>query len=182
MGFGRSEEADKLVYKIIESSEKPLVIDADGINAVSGNIDILKRLKVKGIITPHPMEMSRLTGMSVSEIQDSRQETAIAFSGKYNVVTVLKGANTVVADSDGSLYINKTGNPGMATGGSGDVLSGILSGICASNDASLIENVIAGAYINGIAGEISRDESTDISMSAYDTALNVKKAITKIIK
>ncbi len=179
MGFGQSEECRKLVYDIIERAEKPLVIDADGINAVSGNIDILKKLKVKAVITPHPMEMSRLTGKSVSEIQEKRLKTALCFSEKYNVVTVLKGEHTVVADTDGKYYINETGNPGMATGGSGDVLTGMIASFIGQG-LSQFESSVLSVYLHGRAGDMAAYELGEYSLIASDILDKIPLALKEL--
>lgn len=180
MGFGQGEEINKLVYDIIENAEKPLVIDADGINAVSGNIDILEKLKVKAVITPHPMEMSRLTGKSISEIQKDRLGTALCFSEKYNVVTVLKGEHTVVADTDGSYYINETGNPGMATGGSGDVLTGMIASFVGQG-LSQFEASLLSVYLHGRAGDLAAEELGEHSVIASDILGKIPLAIKELV-
>ena len=132
-----------------------------------------------------PLEVQELvsarTGVPVSEIQSNREKYAKEFAAQYGVTILLKGHHTIITNGE-EVFVNPTGSSALAKGGSGDVLSGILSGICASNDASLIENVAIGAYINGYAGELARDELCDISMSAYDTAKNVGAAISKLIR
>lgn len=154
-GLGMTEDTVKLVQNIILNSNKPIILDADGINAVSLNINILKESSAPLILTPHPGEMSRLTGLSVEEIQQNRIKTARDFATEYGCVLVLKGSNTVVAGPSGSVYINRTGNAGMATGGSGDVLAGIISSfVCQS--MSLQSATIAGVYIHGLCGDSVR--------------------------
>ncbi len=180
MGFGQSEDSNKLVYDIIESAEKPLVIDADGINAVSENIDILKKLKVKAVITPHPMEMSRLTGKSISKIQEDRLSTVLCFSKKYNVVTVLKGEHTVVADTDGKYYINETGNPGMATGGSGDVLTGMIASFIGQG-LSQYDSAVLSVYLHGRAGDLAAEELGEHSVIASDILDKIPLALKELV-
>ncbi len=180
MGFGQSEHCSKLIFDIIEKAEKPLVIDADGINAVSGNIDILKKLKVKAVITPHPMEMSRLTGKSVLEIQKDRLGAALGFSEKYNVVTVLKGEHTVVADTDGRYYINETGNPGMATGGSGDVLTGMIASFIGQGLSQFKSSVLS-VYLHGRAGDLAAEELGEHSVIASDILNKIPLAIKELV-
>lgn len=154
-GLGMCENTVKLVQGIILNSNKPIILDADGINAVSLNINILKETSAPLILTPHPGEMSRLTGISVEEIQKNRIKTARDFATEYGCVLVLKGSNTVVAGPSGSVYINRTGNAGMATGGSGDVLAGIISSfVCQS--MSLQSATIAGVYLHGLCGDSVR--------------------------
>lgn len=151
-GLGLCEDTVKLVHEILLNIKKPIILDADGINAVSYNINILKESSAPLILTPHPGEMARLTGLSVEEVQNDRIKVAKKFAMEYGCVLVLKGSNTVVAGPSGSVYINRTGNAGMATGGSGDVLAGIISSfVCQS--MSLQSATIAGVYVHGLCGD-----------------------------
>lgn len=151
-GLGICEDTVKLVHDILLNTDKPVILDADGINTVSLNINILKETSAPLILTPHPGEMSRLTGLSIDEIQKNRVAVAKNFASEYSCIVVLKGANTVVAGPGGNVYINRTGNAGMATGGSGDVLAGIISSfVCQS--MSLQSATIAGVYIHGLCGD-----------------------------
>ena len=151
-GLGLCEDTVKLVREILLNVKKPIILDADGINAVSVNINILKETSAPLILTPHPGEMARLTGLSIDEIQNNRISVARNFATEYGCVLVLKGSNTVVAGPSGSVYINRTGNAGMATGGSGDVLAGIISSfVCQS--MSLQSATIAGVYVHGLCGD-----------------------------
>lgn len=154
-GLGFNEDTVRLVNGILLNTGKPIILDADGINAASVNINILKETSAPLILTPHPGEMSRLTGLSVEEIQKNRVSVAKSFAAEFGCVLVLKGANTVVAGPSGSVYINRTGNAGMATGGSGDVLAGIISSfVCQS--MSLQSATIAGVYVHGLCGDTVR--------------------------
>jgi len=156
-GLGFNEETVRIVNDILLNVKKPIILDADGINAVSVNINILKETSAPLILTPHPGEMSRLTGLSVGEIMKDRVKVAKDFAREYNCILVLKGANTVVAGPTGSVYINRTGNAGMATGGSGDVLAGIISSfVCQS--MSLQSATIAGVYVHGLCGDAVRSK------------------------
>lgn len=130
-GLGQSDETQFTVLKAIELTTIPTVIDADGINTVSKNISILQRNKAPIIITPHPKEMSRLTGKSIKEIESNRIGCALDFAKAYDCIVVLKGANTVIASPDGSVFVNVTGNSGLAVSGSGDVLSGMIVSLLA---------------------------------------------------
>ena len=181
MGLGSKGENEKILSYLINNYKGILIIDADGLNTLAKMDLDLKNASCKIVLTPHPKEFERLSKIPMSQVNENPIKYSMDYAKNNNVILLLKGTATIVTDGENTYLIN-TGCPGMATGGSGDVLSGILSGICASNDASLIENVAAGAYINGFAGEIARDKSNDISMSAYDTASSVKEAITKIIK
>ena len=172
MGLGTKGENEKILDYLLKNYEGILIIDADGLNTLDlMNNDTLRNAKCKVVLTPHLKELERLSKKSIAEINENPIKNAQEYAKTNNVVLLLKGTATIITDGDNT-YITSTGCSGMATGGSGDVLSGILSGICASNNTSLIENVALGAYINGYAGEIAGDELCDISMSAYDTAIS----------
>lgn len=155
VGPGMSLNADtcEVVYKIIESSDIPLVLDADALNAVSKDTSILKKLKTEAVITPHPGEMSRLAGITIEDVQNNRIETAREFAARWKMVTVLKGSRTVVAVPDGTVYVNVTGNPGMATAGAGDVLTGVITGLIGQG-VKPADAAVAGVYLHGLAGDI----------------------------
>lgn len=151
-GLSDHPEAAALLGHILPKAGIPLVIDADGLNALEGNTDILKERQVPIVLTPHPGEMSRLIGKSISEIQANRLETARHYAKEWGVTLVLKGNKTVVADPSGNIHINITGNPGMATAGSGDVLCGIITGLIAQG-LKATEAAVAGVYLHGLAGD-----------------------------
>lgn len=152
-GLGSDGETMIVVRELIKKIEGPLVIDADAINALAGHTDILQEAKSLPILTPHPGELARITGLSISEINADRVRSARECAQLLGSILVLKGAGTVVAFPDGEVYINTTGNAGMATGGSGDVLTGVIAGFLAqglsSHDAAL-----CGVYVHGLAGDI----------------------------
>ncbi|MBQ9097749.1 MAG: NAD(P)H-hydrate dehydratase [Clostridia bacterium] len=177
-GLGRGKD----IYKIVEyvlKKDVPVVIDADGINAICGNIDILKQFGKKAILTPHPGEAARLLGLDIEKVQSSRINLAKTFSKEYNTTMVLKGAGTVTAATGGNTYINPTGNPGMATGGSGDVLSGII-GAFAARGMSAEYAAAAGVYVHGLAGDIAARQIGQIGMIPTDMAKCVAEAIQRI--
>lgn len=151
-GMSRYSEARTIINFILENSGIPLVIDADGLNALEGNTDILKNRQVPMVLTPHPGEMARLTGKSTEEIQSRRIETARGFAEEHGLTLVLKGHHTVVAAPGGDVYINMTGNPGMATAGSGDVLTGIITALIAQG-LNPQQAAVAGVYLHGAAGD-----------------------------
>ena len=136
-GLGKSDEAKRIVKNALLISQIPIILDADGINAIASDINILRKTKAPVILTPHPKEMSRITGLSVAEIERNRMKVAKRFAIDYGCVLVLKGTNTVVSAPDGRVFINNGGNPGMATGGSGDVLAGIMVALLAGGSAPL---------------------------------------------
>ncbi len=154
IGPGMSEhlEAAAVMEHILVGAGVPLVIDADGLNALAKNTDILQGCRVPMVLTPHPGEMSRLCGKSIPEIQANRLEVARHYAQEWGVTLVLKGNKTVVADPLGNVYVNITGNPGMATAGSGDVLCGMITGLIAQG-LEATEAAIAGVYLHGLAGD-----------------------------
>lgn len=166
-GLGSSEEAKKLTYSVLKKVNTPIIIDADGINAVSSDISIIKKIKAPVILTPHPGEMARLCNTSVSEIEADRVGFAGRFAVENNCILVLKGANTVVASPDGSIYFNTTGNPGMATGGSGDVLAGIIVGLLAQGVEPL-GAAKAAVWLHGNAGDLASLKKGQRSMLPSD--------------
>ena len=166
-GLGNNEETNSIVYHVIRNAECPIVIDADGINAVAKNIDILKEAKAPLILTPHPGEMSRLTGKNVGTSVPERIMTALKFSEEYNVVVVLKGANTIVASNNLPVFINTTGNNGMATGGSGDTLAGIIAALLAQS-AKVFDAAAAGVFIHGLAADRVAEKHSKRGMTPTD--------------
>lgn len=177
-GLGVSDDTEKIVNAIVKETEKPVLIDADGINCISKHINLLSERKHPTILTPHPKEMSRLTGISVKEIQSNRQNVAETFSKKYGVITVLKGADTIITDGN-TTYINYTGNPGMATGGSGDVLAGITSSLLAQG-YSPTESANMGVFIHGTAGDIAKEKYSETSMLPSDIIELLPQVFSKI--
>lgn len=166
-GCGRSTEFINLALKLIENTNIPTVIDADGINALNNNINILLKSNAPIVITPHPAEMARLLNISVADVQNNRFAIASGFAKKYRVTVVLKGANTIIALKDGSMYVCMHGNPGMATGGSGDVLSGIIVSLIAQGLHPDIA-AICGVNIHAAAGDIAANNMSMRSMLPTD--------------
>ncbi len=166
-GCGNSPEFFALAQKMIENANIPTVIDADGINALSQNIDILLKSKAPIVITPHPAEMARLLNISAADVQANRFAVASGFAKKFKVTVVLKGANTIVALKDGSMFVCMHGNPGMATAGSGDVLSGIIVSLIAQGLQPEIA-AICGVNIHAAAGDIAASNLSMHSLLASD--------------
>lgn len=150
-GMGVSDDTVELTKNVLKNANCPVIIDADGINCLTSCIDILKDVKVPVVLTPHPGEMARLTSKSVAEVQSNRIGIAKDFAVKYGVTVVLKGANTVVTDGE-TVLINTTGNPAMAMGGTGDMLSGIIGSFVAQG-INTFDSAMAGVYIHGCAGD-----------------------------
>ena len=151
-GLGKSPAARAEVFGVIRKSAVPVVVDADGINLVSEHIDVLKEAKAPLILTPHPGEMGRLLGTGAADVQSRREECARRFAEEHRVFLVLKGAGTLVASPDGRLYRNATGNPGMARGGSGDVLAG-MAGAFLAQGIEPFEAAAGAVYLHGLAGD-----------------------------
>ncbi len=147
-GVKNNKSIKSLLKKIIFNVKAPLVIDADGINALSENIELLKKANAPIILTPHPAEMARLCGKTTKEVESDRINTAINFAKEYNCYLVLKGANTIVCTPDSQLFFNTTGNPGLSTGGSGDVLAGIIVSYLAQG-MPILEALKSAVYIHG---------------------------------
>lgn len=178
-GISRHAETSEFVRTVVQNYPAPTVVDADGLNAFEG---VTAKLNGKGralVITPHPGEMARLTGRSIPEIQKDRSGIARAFARERNLVVVLKGHRTLIAQSDGELWVNVTGNPGMATGGTGDVLTGMIAGLIAQNLAHVIAAVIGAVYLHGLAGDIARENLGEQSLLATDLIRELAQAFQR---
>ena len=178
-GLSLNPQTQRLVRSLIAKIKKPFVIDADGIAALAGHGGMLKKLKHPIVLTPHPGEFSRLTGRSVAAIQESRKKVAISFAKEYNVVLVLKGHGTVIAAPDGETYVNKTGNPGMASGGTGDVLTGMIASFIGQG-LGPFEASILGVHVHGLAGDIAAKEKGELSLRATDLLHKIPDALKKL--
>ncbi|MGN1420132.1 MAG: NAD(P)H-hydrate dehydratase [Eubacterium sp.] len=165
-GLGNNDDIQVIVDQVIKTSEVPVVIDADGINAIAPFIDIIRDKKAPVVMTPHPGEMARLIGESVDYVQSHRAEVAKAFAAENNVILVLKGANTVVTDGN-EVYFNTTGNPGMAMGGTGDMLSGMIGAFIAQKMTPL-DAAKAAVFIHGYTGDICAQELSQRGMTVED--------------
>lgn len=179
-GLSVCDDTKNLVQSVITNCEKPLVIDADALNCICNKPEILKNLKAPAIITPHPGEMARLLHSTPKTVNSNRENTAIDFAKKFGVVTVLKGAGTIIASPDGEVYINHTGNSGMATGGSGDVLSGIIGSLLAQG-ASPINAAAAGVFLHGTIGDLAAEKLGKISMLPTDMIDMIPTAYLKLM-
>lgn len=178
-GLSSGDEIKAVVYSIIKSSKVPIVLDADGINVLAKDLSVLKDLKTQMVITPHPGEMARLIGTSVKEVQEDRVNIARAFSKKWGLITVLKGSRTVIASPNGEIYINATGNPGMSTGGSGDVLTGIIASLIGQG-LKPIDAAIAGVYLHGVCGDNIVQRKGEHGLIAGDLLQEIPNVIFEI--
>lgn len=170
LGCGMSvcDDTKAIVNSFLENCETPMVLDADALNCIAENPDVLKKAKAQVIITPHPGEMARLVNSTAKAVNEERTKTACDFAKKYGVVTVLKGSGTIIASPNGKVMINRTGNSGMATGGSGDVLAGMTASLLAQG-ASAFDSAAAAVYLHGLSGDIAMKKYGKISMLPTDT-------------
>jgi NAD(P)H-hydrate epimerase len=166
-GISTLDETGQLVRKLVKALHLPMVIDADGLTALSFEPEILKDIKTPVILTPHPGEMARLTGLSSKDVQEDRIGTSRSFAIEYGVYLVLKGSRTIIAQPDGNIHINPSGNPGMASGGTGDVLTGMMGGlVCQGFSPS--SAAIAATYVHGLAGDLVANEKGEMALIATD--------------
>lgn len=166
--------------EVLKEARLPTVVDADGLNNLVGHLSLLGETSAPIILTPHPGEMSRLTGMSIAAIQRDRIDVARDFAMEHRVILVLKGARTVIADPEGRVYLNPTGNPGMATGGTGDILSGIIGGLVAQG-CGVLEGVLTAVYLHGLAGDIAVQRVGEICLVATDLMASLPDAIRQVV-
>ncbi len=175
-GISTNKETQHLVRNIYCRVTRPLVLDADGVNSFVGHLDSLKGAKGPRCMTPHPGEMARLLSKDIKDIQGNRKDVALRFANEYNTVLVLKGSQTVVASPAGDVYINSTGNAGMATAGSGDVLTGMIASFTAQG-MDLFSAAILGVYYHGMAGDMGRKEKGVLGLVASDLLNKLPEAL-----
>ncbi|MCD5390579.1 NAD(P)H-hydrate dehydratase [candidate division NPL-UPA2 bacterium] len=178
-GLSTSEETSELVRRLIVKVEKPMVIDADAVNALSGNISTLKRAPGPRIITPHPGEMARLLGKSREGVQADRIGISQEVAEETGATVVLKGARTIISDSEGSVYVNPTGNPGMASGGVGDILTGMIASFLGQGLGE-IEAAQMGVYLHGLAADIAKESKGELALIASDLLDSLPRAIKRL--
>lgn len=171
-GLGIDSTSERMLYELLMSAEVPLVLDADALNILSNNMELLEASSAQMIITPHMKEMSRLIGKSVSEITANRFDIAKKFAKKSGITLVLKDAKSIVTNGGEQLYINLEGNNGMSTGGSGDVLAGIIAGMLAGG-LSLVEAAKMGTYVHCRAGDKAAEQKGPYAMLASDIIANL---------
>lgn len=175
-GIGSSENTKETVKRVLLENNMPTVVDADGLNALEGCTDLLKKASAELVLTPHIKEFSRLSGFSVDEIKARSVELARTFATEHGVTLVLKDAVTIVATKEGNIYISSVSNSGMATAGSGDVLAGIITGLLAQG-ASAEDAAVSGVYLHLAAGELAKRELGEYGMTAEDILKNVPIAL-----
>lgn len=181
-GLGRDPDTVRTVREFVKRCSLPMVIDADGLNAFADNAKLLDGSQRPLVLTPHPGEMGRLTGKQTAEIESNRIEIARKFAREHQLVLVLKGWRTLIADSQGELWVNTTGNPGLAKGGSGDVLTGIIAGLIAQFPRPIIEAVRLAIYLHGLAADLALAEQTERTMLARDVIAALVRAFRHLEK
>jgi len=180
-GLGSSAESVALVRRLVSERSQPMVIDADGLNALASTKWQVAPATLR-VLTPHPGEMSRLSGKSIAEVQEDRVGIARAFAAETQVCLVLKGQRTLIAFPDGRVWINPTGSPAMATGGTGDILTGLIAGMLAQFPAAADVAVAAAVYLHGLAGELGARHLGEKSLIATDLLRYLPAALEECAK
>lgn len=175
-GLGKNKNDIKTVKKLIKKSKSKLIIDADGINALTKNINILKEARSVPIITPHPAEFARLLDCTVQEVQNDRLNLAVKFAKEYSCIVVLKGASTIIASPDGKTAINPTGNSGLSKGGSGDVLAGLCASFVCQGIPKFDACVLA-VYLHGKAADNLKNSISEHGLLPSDLPLEIAKLL-----
>jgi ADP-dependent NAD(P)H-hydrate dehydratase / NAD(P)H-hydrate epimerase len=178
-GISRDPHTAELVRALVEKLRLPMVVDADGLNAFQGRT---AKLNGKGrtlVITPHPGEMSRLAGCTIADVQKDRLGTARKFAREHELIVVLKGHRTLVVRPDGEAWVNTTGNPGMSTGGTGDILTGMVAGMIAQHSTDALTAVLTAVHLHGLAGDVMRERVGEHSLVATDLLLGLPEAFRR---
>jgi ADP-dependent NAD(P)H-hydrate dehydratase / NAD(P)H-hydrate epimerase len=181
-GIGRQPETVEFVQEVVRRVNCPLVVDADGLNAFQDKTDLLDGRQRPLVLTPHPGEMSRLAGVSIKAIQADRLNAARTFAREHSLVLVLKGNNTITALPDGQAWVNPTGNPGMATGGTGDILTGMTAGIIGQMPNHVACAAVAAVYLHGLAGDVAAEKMGEHSLTATDLLHALPEAFRRATK
>jgi NAD(P)H-hydrate epimerase len=179
-GISRNAETAEFVRALATKCAITTVLDADGLNAFEGRVAELKGEGRVLVVTPHPGEMARLVGSSVSTVQRDRLNVARTFSREHHLIIVLKGHRTLIAAPDGEVWVNTTGNPGMATGGTGDILTGMVAGFIAQNLTSAFQAVISAVHLHGLAGDAARETVGEHSLVATDLLKALPEAFRRV--
>lgn len=175
-GISRHPETSSLVRAIVTQTQTPIVLDADGLNAFEHHTAELSGKGRLLVITPHPGEMARLAGCSTADVQADRLGTARKFAADHNLIVVLKGHRTLVVQSDGEAWANTSGNPGMSTGGTGDILTGLIAALLAQNPNDALLAILAAVHLHGLAGDVMRESVGEHSMVATDLLRGLPEA------
>jgi NAD(P)H-hydrate epimerase len=175
-GISRVPETAELVRTLVSESEIPIVLDADGLNAFEGRANELNGKGRVLVITPHPGEMARLAECSTADVQKNRLGVARQFAREHELTVVLKGKRTLVVQPDGEAWVNPTGNPGMSTGGTGDILTGMVAGMIAQHPKDAVVAVLAAVHLHGLAGDVMLESVGEYSMVATDLLRGLPEA------
>jgi NAD(P)H-hydrate epimerase len=178
-GISRQLEASGLVRALVTKIQLPMVIDADGLNAFEGRTDELNGKGRTIVITPHPGEMARMIGSSIADVQKDRLGAARKFAREHDLIVVLKGHRTLVVRPDGESWVNTTGNPGMATGGTGDILTGMVAGMVAQHPKDAYKATLAAVHLHGLAGDVMQESVGEHSLVATDLLRGLPEAFRR---
>jgi len=178
-GISRNPQTAELVRSLIATLPIPMVVDADGLNAFEGRTNELKGEGRTLVITPHPGEMARLAGCTVADVQKDRLGVARKFAREHQLIVVLKGHRTLVVQPDAEAWVNTTGNPGMATGGTGDILTGMVAGMMVQHPKQAFEAVLAAVHLHGLAGDVMRESMGEHSLVATDLLRGLPEAFRR---
>jgi hydroxyethylthiazole kinase-like uncharacterized protein yjeF len=178
-GISRHPQTSELVRKAVAKYKNPIVLDADGLNAFEGRAGELNGRGRTIVVTPHPGEMARLAGCSTADVQKDRLNIAKNFAREHQLTVVLKGDRTLIAEPGGEVWVNTTGNPGMATGGTGDILTGMVAGFVAQNPNRVLEAVCAAVHLHGLAGDVACESIGEHSLVATDLLAGLPEAIRR---
>jgi ADP-dependent NAD(P)H-hydrate dehydratase / NAD(P)H-hydrate epimerase len=178
-GISRNPETSELVRNLVTNAQAPVVLDADGLNAFEHHTAELHGKDRTLVITPHPGEMARLAGMSIPDVQKDRQGVARKFAREHDLIVVLKGHRTLVVQPNGEAWVNTTGNPGMSTGGTGDILTGMVAGMIAQHPKDIFIAVCAAVHLHGLAGDVMREKIGEHSLVATDLLKGLPKAFLR---
>lgn len=179
-GLSQNVATQKLIRKILQTTELQRVVDADALNALKGHLEVLKVCRGRAVLTPHPGEFVRIFGGKLDDSDVLRKKRALEAAQEHGVVIVLKGHRTVIASPEGDCHINTTGNPGMATAGSGDVLTGVISAL-AGQGRSLFEAACLGAHVHGLAGDLAAKKVGQVSLIAGDILCFLPQAFKSLV-
>ncbi|MGB7600835.1 MAG: NAD(P)H-hydrate dehydratase [Candidatus Sulfotelmatobacter sp.] len=178
-GISREPQTAEMVRALVAKLRIGMVVDADGLNAFDGRVDELNGKGRTLVITPHPGEMARLAGMSIPDVQKDRLAVARKFAQEHELIVVLKGHRTLVVRPDGEAWVNTTGNPGMSTGGTGDILTGMVAGMIAQHPKDAFAATIAAVHLHGLAGDVMRESVGEHSLVATDLLRGLPKAFRR---
>jgi NAD(P)H-hydrate epimerase len=182
-GLGVGYAQSLITTTLLECESKPVIFDADALNCIAQAPEMLQKATAKVLLTPHPGEMSRLTGESVDFIENNRKKVISDFCNKYNVNVLLKGHKTLICnESDDRLYVNTTGNSALAKGGAGDLLTGIIAGLTPAMKGDLFQSAVMGAFVHGLSADIAVKGQSEYSVLPSDCALKLGEAYYTIEK